>query len=455
MSRQKVPGEVPPGAVPPGIAERLAFADRGVWTERMLDCLQRGGPEGGRWYWLHDKVFRRDTLRTAFGRVAANGGAPGVDRVTVKAFGARLEEEIGRVLTSWQAETLRAQPLRRHYIPKPGSREKRPLGIPTVRDRMVQGALKLVMEPIFEMDFHQHSYGFRPGRGAAQALTAVLQAVEGDRRCHVIDADLKGYFDTIPHAPLLAAVHRRVSDRRLLDLLESYLKAGILDGRDWSEPASGSPQGGVISPLLANIYLNPLDHLMNDGERTMIRYADDFLVLCRSAEDAQQAMTELRAWLDQAGLVLHPEKTRLVDLSQDGSHVDFLGYRLKRHTNRRTGQRRLLRLVRPKSLDKIKETIRHHTPRCSGHELAMTIATLNRRLRGWFQYFRSAEATLHQELDQMIRRRLRAMLAKRAKRPCWGGGSCHNLWPNAYFRQCGLFSLEAAHLVYVRSHRGT
>ncbi len=455
MSPERVPGEVPATAVLPGNADRLRFADHGVWTERMLDCLRHGGPEGGRWYWLHDKVFRAGTLRTAFGQVAANGGAPGVDRVTVEAFGSRLEEEIGHVLRSWQAGTFRAQPLRRRYIPKPGSREVRPLGIPTVRDRMVQGALKRVLEPIFEMDFHPHSYGFRPGHSAAQALDEVVRAVDRRRQHYVIDADLKGYFDTIPHDRLLAAVRRRVTDRRLLELLEGYLKAGILDGADWSEPESGSPQGGVISPLLANIYLNPLDHQMNTRARTMIRYADDFVVLCRSAEDAQQALAELRDWLTRAGLILHPEKTRLVDLSQDGSHIDFLGYRLKRHVNRRTGQRPLLRLVRPKSLASIKATIRDHTPRKSGHSLATTIAALNRSLRGWFRHFRSATRSEHRELDRMVRRRLRALLAKRAKRPCWGGGLCHYHWPNDYFHLRGLFSLEAAHVAYVQSRRGT
>ena len=197
--------EVPAEAVPSSEADPLGFVDRQVWTERMLEALRKGGPEGGRWYWLHDKVFCERTLRAAYALVAANKGAPGVDGVTVEAFGERLDEEISRLLASWKADTFCPQAIRRKWIPKPGSDEQRPLGIPTVRDRVVQAALRLVLEPIFEMDFHASSHGFRPGRKAQDALSAVVAGLK-DGNVWVVDADLQTYFDTIPHASLLAKV---------------------------------------------------------------------------------------------------------------------------------------------------------------------------------------------------------------------------------------------------------
>jgi RNA-directed DNA polymerase len=436
------PEEVPAGAVPPGEADPLWFADRHVWTERMLEALRKGGPEGGRWYWLHDKVFNARTLRAAYARVAANGGAPGVDGVTVEVFGDRLEEEIAHLLAAWKADTYRPQAIRRKWIPKPGSDEQRPLGIPTVRDRVVQTALRLVLEPIFEMDFHASSHGFRPGRKAQDALTAVVTALQNGQTW-VVDADLKKYFDTIPHGPLLQAVKRRVTDRRILSLIAQFLQAGIMEEGVIREPEDGTPQGGAISPLLANIYLNDLDQLMAGQGWTMVRYADDFVILCRSAGDAQAALAEVERWTVHAGLHLHPTKTKVVDLGQPGNSIDFLGYRLQRHSDP-TGRRRLLRLVRPSSLARITETIRARTKRTNGSSLTEIIGGLNQVLRGWFGYFRSAHPSIHQRLDQTIRRRLRAILAKRRGVPNWGGGHGHNRWPNDYFAKLGLFSLKEA-----------
>lgn len=437
------PAEVPIGAVPTGEADPLGYADRQVWTDRMLEALRRGGPEGGRWYWLHDKVFAERTLRAAFAQVSANAGAPGVDGVTVEVFGRRLEEEIGRILADWKAERFRPQAVRRTWIPKPGSDEQRPLGIPTVRDRVVQGALRLVMEPIFERDFHPRSHGFRPGRSAHGALTEVLSDLNAGH-VWVVDADLKGYFDSIPHGPLLKMIHRRVTDRRILRLLEGYLTAGILEGNAMTTPETGSPQGGVISPLLANIFLNDLDHLMAGTGRRMTRYADDFVILCDSQEDAERALADVRTWAGQTGLALHPAKTRIVDLGQVGNYVDFLGFRLQRHRDK-DGHERFLRLVRPKSLTKVTESIRARTRRTHGDGLPEIIRSVNAVLRGWFGYFRSAHASHHRRLDQTVRRRLRGILAKRRGTPCWGGGRSHNRWPNAFFTDAGLFSLEAAH----------
>jgi RNA-directed DNA polymerase len=439
--------EVPDGAVPSSEADPLGFVNRQVWTDRMLEALRKGGPEGGRWYWLHDKVFCERTLRVAYAQVAANQGAPGVDGVTVEAFGERLDEEISRLLASWKAGTFRPQAIRRKWIPKPGSDERRPLGIPTVRDRVVQAALRLVLEPIFEMDFHPSSHGFRPGRKAQDALSAVVAGLK-DGKVWVVDADLKRYFDTIPHGPLLKAVHRRVTDRRILGLIEQFLKAGIMEEGKITEPDGGTPQGGVISPLLANIYLNDLDHQMASQGRTMIRYADDFVILCRSEGEAKEALAEVQRWTAQAGLQLHPTKTRLVDLGQLRNFIDFLGYRLQRHHDTTDGKIRILRLVRPSSLAKLTEKIRVHTKRTKGIGLPEIIGGLNQTLRGWFVYFRSAHQSIHHRLDQTIRRRLRAILAKRRGCPNWGGGRGHNRWPNAFFAKLGLLSLEEACLAH-------
>jgi len=261
-------------ATPTGDTDPLGWVERSVWTERMVESLRRGGPDGGKWYSLHDKVFATKTLEAAFARVFANHGAPGVDGVTVEVFGERLAVEIPRLQSAWKAGTYRPQAVKRVWIPKPGNSERRPLGIPTVRDRVVQAALRLVLEPIFECDFSEHSYGFRPGRSAQQAAGAVLAHLKAGRLV-VVDADLKSYFDSIPHAWLLNAVRRRITDGRVLELIDLFLKAGVMEGLTMTTPEAGTPQGGVISPLLANIYLDDLDQQMAKSGRAMVRYADD------------------------------------------------------------------------------------------------------------------------------------------------------------------------------------
>lgn len=445
--------EVPATAVPPGSAQPQRGAERAVWTERMLEALERGGPEGGRWYWLHDKVFAEKTLRAAFTRVKRNGGAPGVDGVTVEMFESRLGEEIARLQKAWGDETFRPQPIRRTWIPKPGTDEQRPLGIPTVRDRVVQAAMVLVLEPIFEKTFNEHSHGFRPGRSAHDALNAVLRHLRSGKTW-VVDADLKGYFDSIPHPRLLDEVRRKVTDRRVLALIGDFLTAGVMDGDQMTEPEAGTPQGGVISPLLANIYLNSLDHEMEAAGWAMERYADDFVICCATEDEAQAALRQVQDWTARVGLTLHPTKTRLVNLGTPGEHLDFLGYRLQPYINR-AGNRMLLRFVRPKSLAKIKATLNARTPRKSGDSLAEQVKRLNRVLRGWFGYFRSATKSVHVKLDKHVRRRLRAMLCKRhGMRMIWSRGDALRRWPNAFFDEQGLFSLEVAHVRYYQAHRG-
>ena len=410
---------------------RWYWVEPSVWTERMLTALEEG-VKGGKWFSLVDKVHPDRVLRTAFFQVAGNQGAAGVDHVTIAMFEAHLEANLKNLSDELRQGTYRPQPIRRHYIPKPGSAEKRPLGIPTVRDRVVQTALRMVLEPIFERDFAEHSYGFRPGRGCKDALRRVDELMKSGYT-HIVDADLKSYFDTIPHDLLMALVSQKVSDGRVLSLIRGFLEQGVLDGlHEWA-PEAGSPQGAVISPLLSNIYLDPLDHLMAQLGLAMVRYADDFVVLCRSAEEAQRALETVQQGTAAAGLTLHPTKTRIVDAQIDG--FDFLGYRFENGTRR----------PRNKSLAKLKDTIRAKTKRTSGRSLDATITDVNRTLRGWFEYFKHSHRWTFERLDSWIRMRLRSILRRRQGKRGRERGSDHQRWPNAFFAEHGLYSLKAAH----------
>jgi RNA-directed DNA polymerase len=398
----------------------------------MLATLEQGSVRGGRWHTLIDKVFDEGNLQSATFSVAGNRGAAGVDHQSVQAFLDQSDEELTRLRETLQSDTYRPQAIRRVWIPKPGSSEKRPLGIPTVRDRVVQTALLHVIEPIFDATFADHSYGFRHGRGSHHALERVEQLLEAGY-VYVVDADLKGYFDSIPHDRLMARVKERVSDRRVLRMIEMFLEQGVMeDLREWT-PVAGTPQGAVISPLLANIYLNPLDHLLADQGLAMVRYADDFVILCQSLEEAKQALEQVRQWVTAEGLTLHPTKTTIADSRTEG--FDFLGYHFR-------GQ---LRLPRSKSLKKLKDAIHAKTKRTHGDDLRITCIALNVTLRGWFGYFRHCHPYVFQRLDGWIRMRLRSILRKRAGRHGRGRGLDHHRWPNAYFDELGLYCLSHAH----------
>jgi RNA-directed DNA polymerase len=402
-----------------------------VWTARMLAALKTG-VKGGKWYSLIDKVYPEAALRSAFTQVAANRGAAGVDHVTIAKYASDLDANLARLSEALRTGSYRPQRIRRHYIPKPGSQEKRPLGIPTVQDRVVQTALRTVLEPIFERDFAPHSYGFRPKRGCKQALRRVDELLQTGY-VHIVDADLKSCFDTIPKDRLLALVGQKVSDGRLLGLIAAFLEQGVLDGLDEWTPEQGTPQGAVCSPLLSNIYLDPLDHVMAAQGFEMVRYADDFVVLCRSSQDAAAALTVVQEWTAAAGLTLHPTKTRLVNATEDG--FDFLGYRFA------AGRRR----PRAKSLQKFKDTVRAKTKRTAGHSLSQIIGDLNRTLRGWFEYFKHSHRSVFAPLDGWIRRRLRNIARKQHRRSGISRGSDNIRWPNAFFAKYGLFSLRDAH----------
>jgi RNA-directed DNA polymerase len=417
---------------------RLMFqVEPTVWTERMLTALIQG-VKGGKWFSLIDKVHPERTLRAAFQQVAANEGAAGVDHVTITMFEDHRDEELKRLSDQLRNGTYHPQLIRRHYIPKPGTQEKRPLGIPTVRDRVVQTALRMVIEPIFEHEFAEQSYGFRPQRGCKDALRRVDELLKAGH-CYIVDADLKSYFDTIPHDRLMALVGQKVSDGRVLNLIEAFLKQGVLDDlREWT-PEMGSPQGAVISPLLSNIYLNPLDHLMAQQGFEMVRYADDFVILCRSPEEATRALAVVQEWTATAGLTLHPTKTKIVNASED--RFEFLGYRFE-------GGKRY---PRAKSLTKLKDTIRAQTKRTSGKCLRAIIGSINPTLRGWFGYFKHSYKTTFTDLDGWIRMRLRSILRKRCHRRGRGRGMDHYRWPNAFFAEHGLYSLKAAHAAACQS----
>lgn len=410
-----------------------------VWNERMLAALGNG-VRGGKWFSLIDKVYRAQTLKAAWHKVKGNAGAAGVDGQSVKQFGFRAEIYLAELEQALKTGEYRPEPIRRVEISKGGGK-LRPLGIPAVKDRIVQTALKLVIEPIFEREFEESSYGFRPQRGCKDALREVDELIKGGYT-HVVDADLESYFDTIAHAPLMRQIRERISDGRVLDLIGLFLSQDIIHGMKRWTPTGGTPQGAVVSPLLANIYLHPLDRQMKQQGYRMVRYADDFVVLCRTAEQAQAALGEVKSWVEQNGLRLNPDKTHVGDCRQAGQGFEFLGYRFE------AGQR----WVRPKSFKALRERIRQKTQRTRGDSLAKIIGDLNPMLRGWFNYFKQAHPMVHELMDGFTRRRLRALLRKQEKRP--GRGRClddHLRWPNAFFATQGLFTMVTARVVASQS----
>ena len=420
-------------------APQWAWVEASIWSERMLAALGNG-VQGGKWFSLIDKVYRATTLQAAWRRVKANRGAAGVDRQSVAAFERHAEAYLAELGQELEQGRYRAQPVRRVEIPK-GAHQTRPLGIPVVKDRIVQTAVKMVIEPIFEATFLDSSYGFRPQRGAHGALRQVDWLLR-EGYTHVVDADLKSYFDTIDHERLRERVREKISDGRVLALIDSWLGQEIVSEVGRWTPTGGTPQGAVISPLLANCYLHPLDQRLAACGWHMVRYADDFVVLCASAAQAQAALAEVRAWVEANGLQLHPDKTHVGDCREEGQGFEFLGYRFE------AGQRR----VRKKSMQKLRERIREETRRTRGESLTKVIASLNPVLRGWFNYFKHAHRYTFGIVDGFVRRRLRALLRKQRKRPGHGHTHAdHQRWPNVFFAEQGLFTLHAAHALASQS----
>lgn len=413
-------------------------AERGVWSERMLAALETG-LKGKEWFSLWDKVTRLDVLQRAWEKVLANAGACGVDGITVERFAKDSQNRLLAVKKHLDEGSYQPAPVKRVWIPKPGSAEQRPLGIPTVRDRVVQTALRMVIEPIFEREFAPHSYGFRPGRGCREALRRVDELLRAGY-VHVVDIDIRGYFDSIPQRQLLERVGERIADGKVLDLIGKMLRQGVREDGAVRENEAGTPQGGVVSPLLANIYLNPLDWLLAEAGVEMVRYADDMVVLCRQPHEAEAALEQVRHWMAQAGLELHPQKTRQVDMAQAGHSFEFLGYRFWRS---RKGK--LCRLIRKKSEQNVRARLKPLTRRSNGQSLTAIVAQINPVLRGWYGYFRHARPMPLRGLDEWVRTRLRSLLRKRRGGAGRARGLDHQRWPNHYFHTHGLFCLEAAH----------
>lgn len=415
---------------------RWSWVEASVWTDRMLAALENG-VKGDVWFSLIDKVHKRSNLWSAWSDTARNKGAAGVDQITIEQYEREAEANLEHLAQELKLGTYQPKPIRRTYIPKADGTQ-RPLGIPTVCDRIAQGAVRHVIEPIFEKQFASHSYGFRPGRGCRDALRRV-QGLLDEGYQYVVDADLKSYFDTIPHQRLMEQVQKQVADGRVLKLIESFLKANIMEGLEQWTPTAGAPQGAVLSPLLSNIYLDPLDHQMESAGYEMVRYADDFVILCKTKQQAQAALDAVEAWTTQAGLMLHPQKTRIVEARADA--FEFLGYRFNRGR----------RFPRRKSEVKLRDAIRQKTRRANGQSLPMIIDNVNRTLRGWYGYFKHCHHTVFSEADGWVRGRLRSILRKRHKRRGKGRGLDHQRWPNQLFDTLGLYSLKQAHARECRS----
>lgn len=385
---------------------------------------------------LMGQVLEHRRLRAAYAEVRANRGAPGVDGVSVEEFGESLEENLVQLISELRGRTYRPLPVKRVMIPKPDGGQ-RALGIPAVRDRVVQQAVFGVLEPIFEAGFSSHSHGFRPGRSCFSALREVYGQVRAGH-LYIVDVDIEKFFDTIAHEPLIDLVAEKVADGSVLRLIRLFLEALIQEGYRLVRPKAGTPQGGVISPLLANIYLAKLDRVLEAEGVAFVRYADDVRLLSRTPAGARKALKRTEEVLSELGLKVNRNKTRLVSIHQG---ADFLGYRLiavKGHLNA---------YINPKVLERFRDEVRRITRRTAGVSFVVMLNRLNKYLRGWGEYFKRAQASgVLDRLDQWIARRVRAYRAKRWRNTYW------RRYPDQYlYGKLGLVRLYALRRDFYRA----
>ena len=407
-----------------------------AWTGPMRAALKTRQESGGKWFSLIDRVWDPGLLKAAWERLyrritgeARRRGA-GVDGVTVEEFAKGAGEKVLDLAVELRSGKYRPRAVRRHYIPKPGTTEKRPLGLPCVRDTVVQEALRSLIEPVFEVEFLDGSHGFRPGRSTDTAC----QGLEGHLKAGkewIVDADITGFFDNIDHEKLLEQVNRRIADGKVLGLIRAFLEAGVMEEMKIRYTATGTPQGGVISPLLANIFLHAMDEELEARGIAWVRYADDFLLLCETREAAEAALEAVRQILEGLGLSLSPEKTRIAHL---GEGFDFVGWHYQG----------CQRWPRNKSVKALRLKLREKTRRLRPGSMESICAELEPILRGWYNYFRDGNSgSVFGDTIGWVRRRLRSILHRRHKGHGIGSRDLNRKWPNRRFAAWGLFDLAA------------